>query len=63
MVTGNYIKEKILWLLPFYMVMATYFYYEIVPRTMRTGIVSNLLNRGLNLLATGYTLQYRFFEK
>ena len=37
------IKENVLWLLPFYMVVATYFYYEKVRRTMRTAIVSNLL--------------------
>ena len=35
-------KENSLWLLPFYMVVATYFYYEKVRRTMRTAIVSNL---------------------
>ena len=37
-------------MLPFYMVMATYFCYEKVRRTMHTAIVSNLLkfvnNRG-----------------
>ena len=37
-------------MLPFYMVVATYFCYETVCRTMRTAIVSNLLkfvnNRG-----------------
>ena len=31
-----------LWLLPFYMVLAIYFYYEKVCRTMHTAIVSNL---------------------
>ena len=44
------LKKNSLWLLPFYMVVATYFYYEKVRRTMRTAIVSNLLkfvnNRG-----------------
>ena len=39
------LKKNSLWLLPFYMVMATYFYYENMRRTMRTGIASNLLNR------------------
>ena len=39
------LKKNYLWLLPFYMVVATYFYYEKVHRTMRTAIVSNLLNR------------------
>ena len=38
------LKKNSLWLLPFYMVVATYFYYEKVHRTMRTAIVSNLLN-------------------
>ena len=37
------LKKNDLWLLPFYMVLATYFYYEKVRRTMRTAIVSNLL--------------------
>ena len=35
----------VLWLLPFYMVVATYLFYEKVrSRTMRTAIVSNLFN-------------------
>ena len=38
------LKKNYLWLLPFYMVVATYFYYEKVRRTMRTAIVSDLLN-------------------
>ena len=38
------LKKNSLWLLPFYMVVATYFYHEKVRRTMRTAIVSNLLN-------------------
>ena len=37
-------KKNSLWLLPFYMVVATYFYYEKVRKTMRDAIVSNLLN-------------------
>ena len=37
--------KKVLWLLPFYMVVATYFYYEKVRRTMRTAIVSNLFKQ------------------
>ena len=41
------LKKNVLWLVPFYMVVATYFYYEKVSRTMRTAIVSNLLNRNL----------------
>ena len=39
------LKKNSLWLLPFYIIMATYFFYEKMRRTMRTGIVSNLLNR------------------
>ena len=35
-------KKNSLWLLPSYMVVATYFCYEKVRRTMRTAIVSNL---------------------
>ena len=35
------LKKNSLWLLPFYMVVATYFYYEKVRKTMRTTIVSN----------------------
>ena len=38
------LKKNSLWLLPLYMVVATYFYYEKVRRTMRTAIASNLLN-------------------
>ena len=37
------LKKTSLWLLPFYMVVATYCYYEKVRRTMRTAIVSYLL--------------------
>ena len=36
-------KKNYLCLFPFYMVVATYYYYEKVQRTMRTAIVSNLL--------------------
>ena len=37
------LKKKSLWLLPLYMVVATYFCYETVGRAIRTAIVSNLL--------------------
>ena len=37
------LKKNYLWLLPFYMAVATYFYNEKVCRTMRTTIVSYLL--------------------
>ena len=36
------LKKNSLWLLPFYMVVATYFYYEKVRRTTRTAFVSKL---------------------
>ena len=36
-------KKNSFWLLPFYMAVATYFYYEKVHRTMRTAILSYLL--------------------
>ena len=36
-------KESSLWLLPIYMAVATYCYYEKVGRTMRTAIVLYLL--------------------
>ena len=39
------LKKNSLWLLPLYMVVATYFYYEKVRWTMRTAIVSNFLNK------------------
>ena len=37
------LKRNYLWLLPFFMVVATYFYHENVRRMMRTATVSNLL--------------------
>ena len=43
------LKKRSLWLLPLYMVAAPYFYYEKVRRTMRTAIVSNLLNKCLQI--------------
>ena len=50
------LKKKILWLLPFYMVVATYFNYEKVRGTMRTAIVSNLFDNVLVL----FTVTIRF---
>ena len=38
------LKKKSLWLLPIYMAVAAYCYYEKVSRTMRTAIVPYLLN-------------------
>ena len=40
------LKKNSLWLLPFYIVLASYFYYEMARRTMRTAVVSNLLKAG-----------------
>ena len=45
--TGALLKKSSSWLLLFYMAVATYFHYEKVHRTMRTAIVSYLLNRNL----------------
>ena len=39
------LKKSSLWLLPFYMGVATYFYYKKVRRTMRTPIISYLLKQ------------------
>ena len=44
------LKKKFLWLLPFSMVVATYFYYKKVRRMMFTAIVSNLLNMICNAI-------------
>ena len=43
------LKKNSLWLLPFYMAVATYCYYEKVRRMMRTAIVSYLLNWIVNI--------------
>ena len=43
------LKKIFLWLLPLYMVPATYFYYEKVRRTMSTAIVSNITKVGSHL--------------
>ena len=48
------LKKNSLWLLPFYMVVATYFYYEKLLRTMRTAIVSNLLKGGWKALTNDF---------
>ena len=41
---ADILKKKSFWLLPFYMAVATYFYYEMVHRTIRSATVSYLLN-------------------
>ena len=52
-------KKNSLWLLPFCMVVATSFCYEKVRRTMRTAIVSNLLNpSGFYSTFVGANLEY-----
>ena len=38
------LKKNYLWLLPFYVVVATYFCHEKVRRTIYTAIVSNLID-------------------
>ena len=40
---ADILKKNSLWLLPFYMAVVTYFYYEKVRGTMRTAVVSYLL--------------------
>ena len=40
-------KENSSWLLPFYMAVATYFYYEEVHRTMRSVIVTSLIENSI----------------
>ena len=40
--TAAILKKNSLWLLPFYMSMATFCFYEMVRKTMRTAIVSYL---------------------
>ena len=42
------LKKNSLWLLLFYVVVATYFYYEKVPRKVRTAIASNILKTKLD---------------
>ena len=44
------LKKNSLWLLPFYMAVATYFYYEKVRRTMRNAIISYFLKETILLL-------------
>ena len=41
-------KKSSLWLLLYYMAVATYCYYEKLGRTMRTAIASYLINKTLN---------------
>ena len=43
------LKKSSLWLLPSFMAVATYCYYEKVRRTLRTAIVSDLLKFGIFL--------------
>ena len=57
------LKKKFLWLLPFRMVVATYFYHEKVRRTMRTAIVSNLLKSHYWEILTYSKLRFSKFKK
>ena len=50
------LKKHLLWPIPFYMVVATYLYYEKVHTIMRTAIVSNLLKQFTKWCFTLYTL-------
>ena len=45
---GSYIKAKLFVAASILYGVAAYFYYEKVRRTMRTAIVSNLLNLGIS---------------
>ena len=46
------LKKRFFWLLPFYMAVGTYCHYEKVRRTMRTAIVSYVLNWGSSFWLT-----------
>ena len=51
------LKKSSLWLLSSYMAVATYCYYEKVHRSIRTAIVSYLLNKYQNLYFMGVLLK------
>ena len=50
------LKKSSLWLLPSYMAVATYCYYEKVRRTMRTAVVSYLLKMAVVTPKSGIRL-------
>ena len=56
------LKKNFLWLLPFYMVVATYSYYEKVCGMMHTAIVSYLLKFLCNKLANNLHRAVRIFD-
>ena len=43
-------KKNSLWVLPFYMAVAPYFYYETMCKTMHTAVASYLLNYAVEVL-------------
>ena len=55
------LKKNSLWLLPFYMVVTTCFYYEKFRRTMSTAIVSNLLKKSFLSFHAMENLKYKLF--
>ena len=58
------LKKNVLWLLLFYVVVATCFYYEKLRRTMHTAIVSNLLKKLLLIFLSFHAmenLKYKLF--
>ena len=56
------LKKTFLWLLPFYMVVATYSYYEKVCGTMHTAIVSCPLKFLCDKLASNLDRAVRIFD-
>ena len=50
------LKKNPLWLLPFYMAVATSCYYEKVRRTMRTAVISYLLKMAVVTPKSGIRL-------
>ena len=62
MVRAAILRRNYLWLLPFYIFVATYFYYEKVHRTICTAIVSNL--KALKIIfSESFATKPRSFEK
>ena len=53
------LKKSFLWLLPFYMAVATYCFYKKIRRTMRTAIVSYLLKNKYNINALTFWNRYQ----
>ena len=57
------LKKCSLWVLPPYMVVSTYCYYEKAHRTMHTAIVLSLLKKGsqLNEVCLGHNVRCTFY--